>query len=237
MVDVLGYRVHIIDSASFLSMYRLIFVTQVYWFSAHSSNPTILDCGANIGLSVIFFKRLYPESNVIAFEPDPAICTVLRENIAKNRLEHVEVVESAVWTQRGSLNFVPDHADGGKIIRENSEITSRVTSVRLRDYLVTPIDLLKMDIEGAEIDVLADCADSLRQVRSIILEYHSYASQAQRLDELLKLLREEGFRYYFNPEQPWLNPFSPITVDYGIDQLFLIYAVREDALRYHRISG
>ena len=48
-----------------------IFVRRIYHFESHRSDPLIIDCGSNIGLSILYFVSTYPSSRVIAFEPDP----------------------------------------------------------------------------------------------------------------------------------------------------------------------
>ena len=231
-VDLLGYHVHLVDSMSFLSMYRQIFVNQSHWFLARRPSPFILACGANIGLSVINFKRLYANSRIIAFEPDPEICRVLRRNVEINHLPNVEVIEAAVWTHSGGISFVADRADGGRVDLSERRDGVTVPSVRLHDYLDTPVDLLKLDIEGAEGKVLFDCADRLKNVQMLILEYHGFAHREQEFGGVLDLLRAQGFRYYVKVEQPWLNPSRPIRLHQDIKQILVVYAASALDIQY-----
>src|ERR1700741_4710485 len=80
----------------------------------------------------------------------------------------------------------------------------------MRDWLNEPIDLLKLDIEGAEFDVLKDCDDRLSIVKCLFVEYHSFASQRQRLPELFAMLRDAGFRVHVQKDyfraSPLLDP-------------------------------
>jgi FkbM family methyltransferase len=233
-IEVLGYQVYLVDSASFLSMYRQIFVNQAHWFAAQDPSPLILDCGANIGLSVLNFKRMYPQARIIAFEPDPQMCDVLRRNVNVNQLADVEIVEAAVWTEQGVLGFVPDRADGGRVCTNSERHTTKVRCVRLRDYLDKPVDLLKLDVEGAETSVLLDCRDRLSNAKTIILEYHSFAGCEQGLDQLLAALREQGFRFYINQGQPWINPGHPVPLYQSLEQVLIVYAVPLSAVKYIR---
>ncbi|MBK9174775.1 MAG: FkbM family methyltransferase, partial [Flavobacteriales bacterium] len=75
-----------------------------------------------------------------------------------------------------------------------------VPSVKLRDVLISngTVDLLKVDIEGAETEVLLDCGDALGGVQRLYVEYHSFRNRPQRLHELLALLAAQGFRYYLH---------------------------------------
>ncbi len=63
----------ITDSASFVAMYLDIFGHEGYKFETKKLEPYIIDCGANIGLSLIYFNQLYPNAKIIAFEPDPKL--------------------------------------------------------------------------------------------------------------------------------------------------------------------
>src|SRR5262249_62206976 len=69
--NLLGERFEVVDAESFLSIYDQIFVREIYRFESSDDAPFIIDGGANIGASVLYFKKLYPKSRIIAFEPDP----------------------------------------------------------------------------------------------------------------------------------------------------------------------
>ena len=62
---------HFIDSESFINQYLEIFENQCLFFETKNQKPKIIDCGANIGISILYYKRLYPEAQIIGFEPDP----------------------------------------------------------------------------------------------------------------------------------------------------------------------
>lgn len=106
--------------------------------------------------------------------------------------------------------------------------TIRVSAVPLRELLGDePVDLLKMDIEGAECDVLAGQDAALAQVKRVFVEYHSYVKNPQRLDELLALFRRSGFRVQIHPELISPRPFVARPDDDGMDHRLNIYAWRE----------
>src|SRR5688572_8635835 len=69
--ELLGAPVRCVDGASFVASYSEIFKRGIYRFETPSESPQIIDCGANIGLSVIYFKRLFPAARITAFEADP----------------------------------------------------------------------------------------------------------------------------------------------------------------------
>src|SRR5215475_2749877 len=75
------YKVRINDGPNFYYLYKDIFENRVYHFDAWRSDPLIVDCGSNIGMSVLYYKQEHPLARIIAFEPDPAIFRYLQENI------------------------------------------------------------------------------------------------------------------------------------------------------------
>jgi arsenate reductase-like glutaredoxin family protein len=80
--------------------------------------------------------------------------------------------------------------------------------VRLKEYLEKEkiIDLLKVDIEGAEIEVFKDCRENLANVRNIFVEFHSYLNQKQRLAEIIRVLEDSGFRYFIKQSEDRYSP-------------------------------
>ncbi|GAB2562893.1 FkbM family methyltransferase [Spirosoma areae] len=195
------YRFRVPDALSFIWQYREIFVDEFYRFETTSPTPVIFDCGTNIGTSVVYFRQMYPTARIVAFEADAHISAMLQENLRKNRILGVEVVTKAVWTNNEGIWFGSDQADSASIF---SQIDRKlVPSVRLHDVLLreTRIDMLKMDIEGAEIAVLTDCRDALTPVQNLFVEFHAYLDHPQALADVVKVLEQSGFRYYINTSQ------------------------------------
>jgi FkbM family methyltransferase len=223
----LNYDIEVVDCASFLAQVREIFIDEIYKFSSNSPSPVILDCGANVGTSCFYFNRLFPTSRIVAFEPDPTICQVLKKNLAKNQLASVEVIEKAVWTSDSGVTFAADGADGGSIFGRENQVL--LPSVRLRDLLKKEfacVDMLKLDIEGAEVDVLLDCRNNLSNVKNLFVEYHSWSTQVQRLDELLNILRENDYRYHIAHVSPHKTPFINMGLTDNMDLQLNIFAYK-----------
>jgi FkbM family methyltransferase len=184
-----------------------IFVEEVYKFNSSKKSPNIIDCGANIGLSVLYFKRLFPESQITAFEADAEIAKILTKNLSSFRLDDVNIISKAVWNENTTLLFKSDGSVGGQITNDISEQATKIETVRLKDYLTVPVDFLKIDIEGAEYEILIDCKDNLHDVQNIFVEYHSFLKNEQMLDKILLILKNAGFRYYI--KEAWNNQHRP----------------------------
>jgi FkbM family methyltransferase len=225
---VAGRTISFPDAASFLFIYNEIFVKQIYEFQADTENPYIIDAGANIGMSTIYFKQLYPHAEIVAFEPDQSIAKYLYQNIASFGLTNVTVVEKALWNEETVLRFFSEGADGGRVATATDQSNIiEIPTTRLRKYLNRVVDLLKIDIEGAELTVLEDCKDLLHHVKHLFVEYHSFAGQPQQLAKLIQLLEEAGFRLYISApgivsEKPFVDP----VVYAGMDGQLNIHAVR-----------
>lgn len=195
------YSITVPDTLSFLYQFKEIFFDESYKFITQKKNPVIYDCGANIGLSCLYFKKLFPECSIQAFEADPDIYRMLQSNLEKNTdMKGVTVNNQAVWIDDKGLDFFQDGADGGSVVHAASNKAVRIPSVRLKDLISNrPIDLLKIDIEGAEAEVLLDCHGSLASVERIFFEYHSLTGKPQMLSEVLKVMTNNGFRYTIYP--------------------------------------
>jgi hypothetical protein len=87
-------------------------------------------------------------------------------------------------------------------------------------------DLLRLNIEGAEVDVLLDCSDLLDQVQHLIVDYHSILENPQRLDTLMGLLTKAGFRMHFRATSESASPLLFREMRGGIDSKLHIFAFR-----------
>ena len=199
MTTLLGKNFAFVDAKSFLAQYKTIHEQQLYRFETPKESPLIIDGGANVGLSVLYFKRLYPKCRVLAFEPDPDQFDALAKNCATFQLEDVELFPKALWTQEDRVTFDREGADAGRIVPATNSLDAlNVAACRLRDYLNQEVDLVKLDVEGVEAELLLDCADVLHQVQKIAVEYHSFKNQPQRLHLIMQILHDAGFRLHVN---------------------------------------
>lgn len=234
VTSLLDSPTRIVDAASFLSAYYAIFRDEVYNFESESEEPTILDGGANVGLATIYWKKKWPGANITAFEPDPYVFEALKWNCQKRDYEDVTLVQKGLWSEDTTLHFSQDGADGGHLDGTSSSIKTdspdkgnvSVPVIRLVPFLNRPIDLLKLDIEGAEIEVLLDCEEHLDKVKHVFVEFHSYIEQEQRLDELLYVLRKSGFRIHIKPELVAKQPFLNRLDNNGMDHRLNIFGYR-----------
>ena len=226
-----GQEITIPDYASFQFMYKEIFENEIYKFKTSVDKPYIIDGGANIGLASIYFKNLYPSSEIVAFEPDPEIFKILKNNIDVFNFSNIELINKGLWNQNKTMTFKSEGADAGliaEIDQSNPGITREIEVTSLREYLNKPVDFLKLDIEGSETMVLIDIQNELRYVKRIFIEYHSFVGQKQALDIITKILIENNFRIYVSsPGLTSTSPFIRLNVYNNMDMQLNIYGFKE----------
>ena len=199
------------------------------FFSLDGADPLIIDCGANIGVSVLEWKARWPMARVICFEPDPDAFRLLAMNIERNDVPGVRCIQAAVSDQDGRCELYGDLGKGadarGNSIerawgeREGTSVVE-VSCRRLSPYLQPgPIAFLKMDIEGAEHRVLQESSSMLRQVNAIYVEVHETdeLQPANSCELVSSLLRDAGFtvdsesRYEPHALPTHLQPWQEMT--------------------------
>lgn len=200
-----GFTFHHRNGPEFELLAREIFEEGEYFFPCDKPDPVILDCGSHIGLSVAWFKRRYPAARIVAFEPDPENFRLLQANVAINELAGVALLNLAVSSRRGTARLfgefgVPSPVASAHSLRQDwgsqrSDQSILVDTVPLADYITGPVDYLKLDIEGMEMEVMRSIEPHLRLVGALGLEFHGTGPQAgAEEEELTGLLRESGFR-------------------------------------------
>jgi len=189
------------DRAALWTLLQEILINEDYFAELGTDSPRILDCGAHYGAGVYYFVTRYPGARVTAFEPDPSNLGVLSENVSKNGFANVEVLPYALSAEDGARTLYRSEqftmasalSDRRKHFGESLKPVE-VQCRRLSPYLNEPIDFLKLDIEGEEDRVLAECAGALPNVHYLFCEYHQGAGlSGDRLPKILQLLEDSGF--------------------------------------------
>lgn len=228
-IDTWGWRLRYADAASCISAFDYIVNRGWIAFKPDTESPRILDCGANIGIASLYYKRLLPNARITAFEPDHQLCGLLRRNLAENAAQDVEVVEAALWDAEGEMTFLSTGDDSGRVSSALGSAVIPVQTIRLVGYLEDPVDLLKLDIEGAEGRVITDCSGYLRNVKHLILEYHFTDDPNNHLSGILHTLESSGFIFSINsPPNTWASfPSGNLSTDgEWMRNWLMIYAVR-----------
>jgi FkbM family methyltransferase len=201
---IMGMKVEAYDYASLCYLYNEIFFRGEYAFRSSKAAPVIFDCGANVGIATLFFKWLYPEAIVFAFEPEPDAFALLTKNIIGNKLSSVHLYNAALTQTVRDVAFYAD--PGTKASLRASMLAERtrntpisVQGLQLSQFLASQmVDFLKIDIEGAEIEVFDDLCEhrALEHVRELVVEYHHHITpDDSMLGRFLANLEASGFDY------------------------------------------
>ncbi len=204
------FRVYYDNREEFHRLRREVFGNHEYYAEFETDKPYIIDAGAHIGLSVLYFKSLAPGAEILAIEPNSKVLPLLQKNVFENQLEGVVIEPVALSDRAGREKFYLDasawqwystagmHKGAWNGRQESLELT--VETRRLADFLVQRVDLLKMDIEGGEYDVFSACmpADFAR-IKYVIMEYHNYGGLHYKALETQ--LRENGFGVQIFPSK------------------------------------
>ncbi len=213
--NILGFKIVFFSYRVIVGLFEEIFIYNTYYFKASRSNPFILDCGSNIGLSVLYFKKLYPDARVIAFEADKDAFSMLEKNVSANNLMDVTLVNRALYGKKDvTLEFFSIASDSGNpvnsLVKRPDEFKFKepvkVLTDTLSGYMDNEVDFLKMDIEGAENSVLNEAASEkkIHLIKECVLEYHHHLDvNEDKLGDILGMFEKNGFGYQIST---WLKP-------------------------------
>jgi FkbM family methyltransferase len=154
-------------------------------YPVRRSDHLIVDAGANIGAFTLFALRTAPKANVIAIEPAPDSCSRLRKMLRTHALQsRCTLHEAALAPAPGETTINLEAASQFRRTGLSGKPVKAITFDQVMPDSAT-VDLLKMDIEGAEYAVLpAISRDALSRVRRIVLEYHPNASYVLAVEPL-----------------------------------------------------
>jgi FkbM family methyltransferase len=233
-ISVGPYSFYFPSAVYFAGLFNEIFFKEEYYLDKTNAPMQAFDCGANIGVALLYMKLRAPNAVVTCFEPNPAARNVLEKNIQVNGWQKsVTVVASALGATSGKAEFyVGPEADtdsSGSLVprSDGADFNSyKVTVEPLSNYLTGPVDFLKLDIEGPEFEVLEEVAASkkLSLISYIQMEYHlDPGSNARPLSSMLTFLESQGF------ETAIQSPTHPHLMKKGWRKNCLVYAWRKFA--------
>lgn len=163
------------------------------------SGMTFVDAGANIGFfSLLAAKLVGPQGKVISFEPNPSVFDALLANVSLNGFTWIAPHRKGLFDQVGTGEiFIPDANCGGATMRPGGQGGVTIPLVRMDDVVNERVDLLKIDIEGAEVAALRGAGDLLSRpdAPTVICEVSEYSLRAMgsSKDELFDIMVGHGY--------------------------------------------
>lgn len=168
------FTIHVHYPTDFAVIHE-VFIDREYDKFQNLNPGIIFDLGSNVGASVKFYNILYPNANVFSFEPNPEIFKWLQENTKDNSNNHIN--NCAISSKTDKLDFYIDSDSNlASSLQQRKQSVKKISvdSYTLKDLLdkieINKIDLLKIDVEGAEAEIfkIFDC----RLISNIIGELH-----------------------------------------------------------------
>lgn len=167
-------------------VYGQVMVTQQYASLARGDVRVIVDCGANVGYASAYLLSRCPKARVVAIEPFHANAELCRRNLAPYG-DRATVIEAAVWSHptRLALDYVANDEWGVRVREARQDEQGDVDAIDLPSLGLEHIDVLKIDIEGSELELFARNVERwLPYVSTIAIELHGEACEKQFNDAL-----------------------------------------------------
>jgi FkbM family methyltransferase len=161
---------------------------------------TVVDLGANIGLASLYFANSFPACRVMAVEPNPTTYALLETNLSSLiATGRCRVAKLAVWSHEAALaadnNVEPDHYSAFATKEASKGSDNNIEGVTMETLLsqsgFSVVDLLKVDIEGAEVELFKGRVDWLKRINAIAIEFHGDSRSVCKFDQLMS---DYGFR-------------------------------------------
>ncbi len=164
---------------------------------------TIIDAGANIGLASIYFSIKFPNAEIVAVEPEKENFKLLKKNT--NSYNNIDPMQAGIWDKNEAIRITnPETLAAGFMVEANNKSDESINGITIRNIMETKnwknIDILKMDIEGAEKEVFsANDMEWLSKVKVLIIELHDrYKPETTKV--FFKALNNFNYDAYFHHE-------------------------------------
>ena len=171
-----------IPSVDDVCIAKEIFINRVYDFLTETEPEVVVDAGANTGLAAIYFANRYTKARIIAIEPEQGNFDLLKKNVEP--YPNIIPVQAALWNKNeeidlidpglGTLGFMTRKDNSSKMLSGDTlhKVTAMTVDKIMDDYHLDRINILKIDIEGAEKEVFSDTSSWIDKVDSIVIELH-----------------------------------------------------------------
>lgn len=157
-------------------IFEQVFVEQQYRFPEKFTRPVnwIIDAGANIGMAAVYFANRFPEAKIISIEPDAGNFALLQKNTSG--YPQITCLHAALWDKEEMLEIGnKQQLSAGYIVEPvngNTGIPGETINGLMKKYGIENISLVKIDIEGAELNVFSHATEWIAFSDCIIVELH-----------------------------------------------------------------
>jgi len=180
VVDRIRYPIHLRLRTTDISLFEEIIVHSEYQFEPSKSPRIIIDAGANIGLTSIYFANQFPDAKILAIEPEHSNFQMLKRNASY--YQNILPIQGALWREEAELNlsnpgtgnwgYQTELGQQGNTVKGN--VHGMTVDKLMEKYGYDYIDILKIDIEGSEKEVFETSLSWIDRVGVIIVELHDH---------------------------------------------------------------
>lgn len=162
-----------------ISVFEEVFLNECYEISFEINPKIIVDGEANIGCATLYFANKYPEARIIAVEPEKSNLAILKKNTYS--YPNINIIRFGIWNKRAFLKIVNTEAENWSFrVQECSTQEGSIEAITIDEIIriskAEVIDVLKLDIEGAEKEVLSGKPEWLGKINVLIIELHEHYS-------------------------------------------------------------
>ncbi len=180
---------------------------------SRGETPLIVDCGANIGLSAVWFAHAFPDAEIVAIEPAPDNVELMRRNLSA--YPNTKIVAGGVWDKPAALSIRDRNVmPWAYQVAESAPGASGVQSFTIADIAAgRPILIMKIDVEGSEDALFRSNTDWLRNTALVIIELHDEKLPGQNTSRnFFRRIVSEDFEFAMNGENAFFF-LSPAPAD------------------------
>jgi FkbM family methyltransferase len=201
-ISKLNYPLYLRSKSSDFKIFTEIFIDNEYDFKSSEIPEVIIDCGANIGLATVYFKNKYPDVKIFAIEPDINNFELLKKNT--EFYDDIVCINAAVWNQNSfiALNVLDLEECAYRSYECTEKDTHLVNSITIENiidkYNLSKIDILKIDVEGAEKEIFSNNYKKFLDITEMIMiELHDLINPGSS-ENFFKALKDYKFRLITN---------------------------------------
>lgn len=182
----------------------------------------IADIGAHIGSTALIFRQAVgKQGEVICFEPNPESFEMLQSTIERNNFDNFKLFNQALGDSNEEIKLEHNSDNtGGSSIKDSKKVdkTFNVDLVEAKDKLdsLGEIDWAKIDVEGAEYEIISNLGDNIARFKGLFLELHSDRLSDNEIKEIYEILSSNGLVYTFNGDKVGQEEFIEHAKD-GVD--------------------
>lgn len=176
----IAFSVTLRTRTSDVPIYRKVFINAEYEIELSKEPKVIVDCGGNVGFAAVYFANRYPNATIISIEPEITNLSLLLTNIKP--YSNIIPIHAALWKSntnvelvdsgKGHWAFSTKESDRRKTMHVDNVISGITVDKIMADYSIDFIDILKIDIEGAEKEVFENVSKWINKVGVIMIELH-----------------------------------------------------------------